>query len=119
MEAPLRRRARKALIFGHPARRGRSGTNLLHSTAPVSRRSASAAYSLPPAAIESYLETYGTRPDELDAPALLILARAFERMGCDEQALDCANRAAQVDPESKPDAVAVAKKCIGRNSRPM
>ena len=87
--------------------------------APVSRRSSSAAYSVPPAAIESYLEIYATKPDDLDAPALLILARTFERMGCDEQALDCANRAAQVDPESKPDAVAVAKKCIGRNSRPM
>ena len=74
---------------------------------------------MPPAAIESYLETYSSNPDDLDAPTLLILARTFERMGCDQQALDCADRAAKVDPESKPEAVAVAKRCIGRDSKPM
>ncbi|MBI2388879.1 MAG: hypothetical protein HYV09_04605 [Deltaproteobacteria bacterium] len=62
------------------------------------------------------LESYESDPDGLDAPSLLILARAFERMGCDQQALDCADRAARIDPDSKPEAVAVARKCIGRQS---
>jgi tetratricopeptide (TPR) repeat protein len=73
-------------------------------------------YSIPPAAIEGLLEAYEKDPDELEAPSLLVLARIFERMGCDQQALDCADRAARLDPESKPEAVAVARKCIGRNS---
>jgi len=47
------------------------------------------------------------------------VSRTFERMGCDAQALDCADRAAKLDPESKPEAVAVALKCVGRNSRPV
>ena len=66
-----------------------------------------------------YLERYSSSPDDLDAPALLILARSFERMGCDAQALDCAERAAKLDPESKPAAVAVARRCVGRTSMPM
>lgn len=73
-------------------------------------------YSIPPAALSGLLESYAQEPDDLDAPSLLILARAFERMGCDQQALDCADRAARLDPESKPEAVAVARKCVGRNS---
>jgi hypothetical protein len=73
-------------------------------------------YSIPPAAIEGLLEAYERDPDALDVPSLLILARMFERMGCDQQALDCADRAARLDPESKPEAVAVARKCIGRTS---
>ena len=92
---------------------------MLHSLALLSSRSSNAAYSIPPAAIESYLDRYTNDPDGLEATELLVLARAFERMGCDPQALDCADRAARLDPESKPDAVAVAKKCVGRNSRPM
>jgi hypothetical protein len=76
-------------------------------------------YSIPPSALETLLEDYAHDPDELDAPQLLILARAFERMGCDSQALDCADRAARLDPDSKPEAVAVARKCIGRVSGPM
>ncbi len=75
-------------------------------------------YSIPPAALEGLLDAYAREPDELEAPALLILARAFERMGCDEQALDCADRAARLDPESKPEAVAVARRCVGRSSAP-
>jgi hypothetical protein len=81
--------------------------------------SRNAAYSIPPSALEDYLDRYSRNPEELDAPALLILARAFERMGCDAQALDCADRAAKLDPESKPDALAVARRCIGRPTRPM
>lgn len=73
-------------------------------------------YSIPPTALAGLLESYAHDPDGLDAPALLILARSFERMGCDQQALDCADRAARLDPESKPEAVAVARKCIGRHS---
>jgi hypothetical protein len=75
-------------------------------------------YSVPPAALEGYLDRYSSNPEQLDAPELLILARAFERMGCDQQALDCAERAAKLDPDSRPDAVAVAKRCIGRPSMP-
>lgn len=75
-------------------------------------------YSIPPAALEDYLDTYQRAPDDLDAPQLLILARTFERMGCDEQALDCAERAARLDPESKPDALEVARRCVGRPSSP-
>ena len=73
-------------------------------------------YSIPPTALAGLLESYAHAPDDLDAPALLILARAFERMGCDQQALDCADRAARLDPESKPEAMAVARKCVGRQS---
>lgn len=75
-------------------------------------------YSIPPAALEGYLDRYSNDPGALDAPELLILARTFERMGCDSQALDCAERAAKLDPDSRPDAVAVAKKCIGRTPMP-
>jgi tetratricopeptide (TPR) repeat protein len=75
-------------------------------------------YSIPPAALEGLLELYARSPDDLDAPSLLILARAFERMGCDEQALDCADRAAKLDPESRRDAVEVARRCVGRVSGP-
>ncbi|GAC1352020.1 MAG: hypothetical protein NVS3B20_08330 [Polyangiales bacterium] len=84
---------------------------------PVSRKST--LDSIPPSAIEGYLEAYSSRPDELEADALLVLARVFERMGCDEQALDCAKRAATLDPESKSAAVEVARKCVGRVSRPV
>ncbi len=76
-------------------------------------------WSIPPAAIENYLDTYSREPDSLEAPQLLVLARTFERMGCDEQALDCAKRAAELDPESKPEAVEVARRCVGRVSRPV
>jgi tetratricopeptide (TPR) repeat protein len=82
----------------------------------VSERSAR--FSIPPAALEDYLDRYSAAPDDLEAHELLVLARAFERMGCDEQALDCADRAARLDPESKPEAMEVAKKCVGRPSRP-
>jgi hypothetical protein len=76
-------------------------------------------WSIPPADIEGYLDAYSRDPDDLDAPKLLVLARTFERMGCDEQALDCARRAAELDPESKPEAVEVARRCVGRVSRPV
>lgn len=75
-------------------------------------------YSIPPAALEDLLDAYERAPDDLEAPALLVLARTFERMGCDAQALDCADRAARLDPESKPEAVAVARRCVGRSSAP-
>ncbi len=78
----------------------------------------SARYSIPPAALGDYLERYQVAPDDLESHELLVLARAFERMGCDEQALDCADRAARLDPDSKPEAVEVARKCVGRPSRP-
>jgi tetratricopeptide (TPR) repeat protein len=80
--------------------------------------SSSDRYSIPPAAVEELFDTYNRAPDELDAPSLLILARSFERMGCDEQALDCADRAARLDPESKRDAIAIAQRCVGRASKP-
>jgi hypothetical protein len=85
---------------------------VLASRGPV----ASNPYSIPPTALSALLESYTHGPDDLDAPSLPILARAFERMGCDQQALDCADRAARLDPGSKPEAVAVARKCVGRNS---
>ncbi len=75
-------------------------------------------YSIPPAAMASLLDTYAEAPDSLDAPSLLVLARSFERMGCDEQALDCADRAARMDPDSKREALEVAQRCVGRPSRP-
>ncbi len=75
-------------------------------------------FSLAPSAIEDCLERYETKPESLDAIELLVLARAFERMGCDEQALDCADRAAKLDPEARDDAVQIVKRCLGRPSRP-
>ncbi|MFI5302330.1 MAG: hypothetical protein ACHREM_29915 [Polyangiales bacterium] len=75
-------------------------------------------FSIPPSAIEDCLERYETSPESLDAIELLVLARAFERMGCDEQALDCADRAAKLEPELKDDAVAIVKRCLGRPTRP-
>ena len=85
-------------------------------TAPLSDQRAR--YSIPPAALGDYLERYQAAPDGLEAHELLMLARAFERMGCDEQALDCADRAARLDPDAKPEAVEVARRCVGRPSRP-
>ena len=100
-----------------PDGRPRHGVLRFHPLTVSQRRSAP--YSIPPAALESYLDRYSSAPEDLDAPALMILARTFERMGCDAQALDCADRAAKLDPESRPDAVAVAMRCVGRNSKPM
>ena len=75
-------------------------------------------YSVPPGAVEDYLDLYQRAPDDLEAHQLMILARTFERMGCDEQALDCAERAARLDPDSRPDALQVARRCVGRPSSP-
>jgi hypothetical protein len=79
----------------------------------------SSRFSIPPSAIEDCLARYETAPDSLDAIELMVLARAFERMGCDPQALDCADRAAKLEPELKDDAVAIVKRCLERPSRPM
>ena len=95
------------------------GLVLLSLVLTLESRRKNAPYSVPPAAIGGFLEQYSTAPEDLDGPTLLILARTFERMGCDAQALDCAERAAKVDPALKADAVEVAKRCVARESKPM